>query len=153
MMSVSIRWICPVESHSKYKHRVCIECQCIRTWSLSTRGIYLLTVDKSRMGWWLFWPLIKLFPQAWWKRESSFRADWATRGEGEGGRPVCVVLAVSCFSVGSDSDLVRWVRRRRGVWWVWLISHLPFSLSAARERNRNDWFPFLFCFLQGHLLQ
>lgn len=42
---------------------------------------------SSRIGWWASvapsWPLIKLFPQAWWKRKSSFRGDWATSTERE----------------------------------------------------------------------
>lgn len=78
--------------------------------TLSTGGFicsqYLLTVDMSRIGWWvsfpLCWPLIKLFPQAWWKRESSFRGDWATATEGD--PTLCEALALLCLSAGGETS-------------------------------------------------
>ena len=68
--------------------------------TLSTMGFicfaWLLTVGASTIGWWvsfaLSWPLIKLFLQAWWKRKSSFRGDWATGKEGDW----CFVKAWLC---------------------------------------------------------
>ena len=97
-----------------------------------------MSVDcgSSRIGWWasfaLSCPLIKLFPEAWWKRESSFRGDWASSTVGD--LALCEGPALLCVSAGGEASTegltLANMKTACGDASVYPPPHLPPNLSA-----------------------
>lgn len=77
-------------------------------WRRPPGDLFAICVDcggvkkRKTVSFGLSWPLIKMFSQAWWKRESCFRGDWTTGTAGA--LVLCESLALLRVSAGGETS-------------------------------------------------